>query len=792
MFTRLLVLLCVLIQGESIFAQPGDVAIYGATPSGIAAAIAAARDGCQVTLIEPYQRIGGLVTNGLSHTDFRTLEGRSGLYLEFAQRVRAHYQRQFGAYSQEVQNCFDGAFAEPKVNLLVFEQMLAEQPAIRLLTGHRLSSTTAAASQFGSLKRITSITLINDKNAEVIVKARVFIDATYEGDLMAQAGASWRAGRESRDEYGESLAPPQADDQLQAYNFRFIMTKDPTSRVTPTAPTGYRREDFVGVLAALESGQIQHVFDYPAKCIFKAQTPVLPGNKYDINDVSRNIVRLSLPGKNLKWPNGDLAARQAIFQEHVRDQVGLLFFLQNDAAVPERFRSEAREWGWCRDEFESTGYLPEQLYVREARRMIGLHVYVQRDSEHAPGDARARLHRDAIAMGDYGNNCHGTAHEGPRFGGTHTGEFYNSVPPYQIPYLALVPREVDNLLVPTAVSSSHVGFCALRLEPIWMVLGQAAGHAAAIVSAQDITVQSLPLRPLQQRLHAEGAATVYVSDVLPGQADFEAVQWWGTLGGLHGLQPMPAKPGQRGRNLHGQYYEATPDHAVELNNILDPKTATRWRALAQLAGLPGPSIPSPTAEMTRGEFIRATFSAAEKIGLTRAKGLVPREHPRAEPNTHAPGDVDNVDLVRRVVADASQLPGIVVDDLDAELVGQWQYSTHTPPYVGAGYLHDKREGKGTKSAKFTPTIKREGQYEIRLSHCTNIRRADKVRVKIHHANGEDVVVINEQKLPEHDELFTTLGRYHLTAGRDSWVEISNEGTNGKYVIVDAVQFLEVK
>ena len=792
MFTRLLVLLCVFIPGKSTFAQAGDVAIYGGTPAGIAAALAAARDGRQVTLIEPYRRIGGLITNGLSHTDFRTLEGRSGLYLEFARRVQAHYQQEFGADSQEVQNCFDGAFAEPKVNLLVFEQMLAQQPNIHVLTAHRLSSVTTTTSPSGPLKRIASVALINDQKVEVVIKARVFIDATYEGDLMAQTGVNWRSGREGRDEYGESLAPPQADDQLQAYNFRFIMTKEPANRITPTAPKDYRREDFVGVLTALESGQIQRVFDYPAKCIFKAQTPVLPGNKYDINDVSRNIVRLSLPGKNLKWPNGDLAARQAIFQEHLRDQVGLLYFLQNDAAVPEKFRSEAREWGWCRDEFEATGHLPEQLYVREARRMIGMHVYVQRDSEHAPGDARARLHRDAIAMGDYGNNCHGTAHEGPRFGGTHTGEFYNSVPPYQIPYFALVPREVDNLLVPTAVSSSHVGFCALRLEPIWMVLGQAAGHAAAIVSAQDTNVQSLPIRPLQSRLHGEGSATVYVSDVLPGHTDFKAVQWWGTLGGLHGLQPMPAKPGQRGRNLHGQYYEAAPGHAVELDKLLDSKTAARWRVIAQLAGVPERSIPTPTAEMTRGEFIRAAFSAAESSGLTRATGLVPREHPRAEPNTHAPGEVDNVDLVRRVVPDASRLSGIVVDDIDAELVGKWQYSTHTPPYVGAGYLHDMREGKGTKSAKFTPSIKREGRYEVRLSHCTNVRRADKVRVRIHHADGDDEVVVNEQTFPEHDELFTTLGRYRFTAGRAGWVEISNEATDGKYVIVDAVQFLEVE
>ncbi len=531
---QLLALLLLLLLSNAASAQRCDVLVYGGTPAGIAAAIAAAKDGGEVRLIEPYQRIGGLVTNGLSHTDFHSRESCTGAYREFALRVRDYYAKQYGPGSRQALACDEGVFAEPKVNHLVFQQMLAEHANIHVLTNYRLESVKTLdiqplAAYPDARKRIASVTVTGPDQSRHVVQARVVIDASYEGDLMAMAGARWRAGREGSDEYGESLAPPQADNQLQAYNFRFIMTKDPANRIHPVAPPGYRREDFIGVLDALNSGQINKVFDYPSKCIFKAHLPPLPNDKYDINDVSRNLVRLSLPGKNSGWPDGDYATRQAIFAEHVRDQVGLLYFLQNDEAVPERFRNEAREWGWCRDEFEATQHLPEQLYVREARRMIGMHVYVQRDSEHAPGDARATLHRDAIAMGDYGNNCHGTAHEGPRFGGKHTGEFYNPVPPYQIPYFALVPREIDNLLVPTAVSSSHVGFCGLRLEPIWMVLGQAAGHAAAMVSQQNITVQSVNVRPLQSRLHREGSATVYVSDVLPSHADFKAVQWWGGL-----------------------------------------------------------------------------------------------------------------------------------------------------------------------------------------------------------------------------------------------------------------------
>ncbi len=202
------------------------------------------------------------------------------------------------------------------------------------------------------------------------------------------------------------------------------------------------------MLEILKTNQIKHVFDYPTKCIFKAQTPALPNGKYDINDVSNGLIRLSLPGKNLEWPNGDEATREQIFDHHLRDQAGLLYFLQNDDAVPETYRNEAKEWGWCRDEFQDSRHLPPQLYVREARRMVGQYVFTENDTDPASNDARAVLRKDAIAFGDYGPNCHGTAHEGPRFGGKHTGEFYKRVAPYQIPYGVLVPKEIDNLFVP--------------------------------------------------------------------------------------------------------------------------------------------------------------------------------------------------------------------------------------------------------------------------------------------------------------------------------------------------------
>lgn len=590
-----------------------DVLVYGATPAGIAAALAAAANGSSVLLAEPTARIGGLVTSGLSHTDFRTFEALTGAFLQFSQRVLAAYVREYGAGSPQAATCMRGTQAEPKVNLRVFEAMRAEYPRITVWREAALAGVESDGE--AAARRIRAVRVTRGAKPAESVAARYVIDASYEGDLMAAAGVPFRVGREGRDEYGESLAPERPDDQLQGYNFRLIATRDPSNRVSPSQPDGYRREDFAGVIPLLQDGRLKGVFGYPNDFIYKAQIPVLPNGKYDINDVSHSAVRLSLPGENLGWPRGDAASRAKIFAEHLRWNTGLLWFLQNDSAVPAKFRDEAREWGWCRDEFAETQHLPPQLYVREARRMRGLRIYTQADSAHAPGDARAVLHRDSIAAGDYGNNCHGTAHEGPRIGGKHTGEFYQKVAPYQVPFATLLSKEFTNLLVPVAASSSHVGFCALRLEPIWMSLGEAAGIAAALALRQSqagnsgFPVQRVAPSAIQEHLWRRGAATIYVSDVPPDHADFAAVQWWATAGGLHGLAPTPPDEQLRGKNIVGQYFEAFPFHAAGLELPLDAETRERWMGLSRQMGLDAASLP---AAGSRGDWIRTAFSLREQ------------------------------------------------------------------------------------------------------------------------------------------------------------------------------------
>ena len=185
------------------------------------------------------------------------------------------------------------------------------------------------------------------------------------------------------------------------------------------------------------------------------------------------------------------------------------------------------------------------------------------------------------------------------------------------------------------------------------------------------------------------------------------------------------------------------------------------------------------------------------IGVTLLSAALAAEalkpHPKALANTHAPGEVDRPEMVQYIVVDPAMLPGIVVDETSAELIGDWQYSTHTPPYVGLGYLHDMKAGKGTRSVTFTPTLPTSGWYEVRLAHCYNIRRSTKTPVTIHHADGDTKVVINQQQEPQHAHLFRTLGTFRFDAGHTGWVRISNEATEpDKVVIADAVQFLPVK
>ncbi len=575
-----------------------DVLIYGATPGGIAAAVSAAKGGHNVTLIEPTDRIGGLATCGLSYTDFRSLESLTGFFLDFATRVEGYYAARYGANSAQVKDSFHGTHGEPAVNLLVLEQMLSEFPKLNVIKSRTIESVELSPMTLGR-QRIRSATFRSHDNVTNTIAAQVFIDGSYEGDLMAMAGENYHVGRESREQYGESMAgnrQGQADGQVQGYNLRLIMTTVATNKLETPAPEGYDRLDFVDSLAVFASGKLTKVFSSGHDGIYRAHLPLLPNGKTDVNDTPHAPVRLSMPDINDRYPDGDAATRAAIIREHYDYNIGLLYFLQNDDAVPPAIRADARRWGLCKDEFTETNGLPPQLYIREARRMVGQHLFTEDDTRHADGDARAVHHTDSIAIGDYVHNCHGTGRVGSRFDGSHEGEFYKPVSPYQIPYGVIVPSKTENLLVPVACSASHFGFGALRLEPIWSSLGQAAGWAAHVSLQDESNVQDLNVPKLQRQLHVDRSATMYVSDVSPGSTDFAAVQWFALRGGLHGLA-TDNQP--KAKSMGGQYCFAHPGHTIQLDEPLDESLRAKWMKIAQ------PSEPS-TAR-TRGQWIHAAY-----------------------------------------------------------------------------------------------------------------------------------------------------------------------------------------
>ncbi|MEY3176379.1 MAG: hypothetical protein RLZZ436_4293 [Planctomycetota bacterium] len=775
-----------------------DIVVWSASPAGIAAALAASSAGCTVLLVEPSTRIGGMLTSGLSHTNFRTIESLSGTFLDFTRRVEQYYRQKFGPDSPQLQQCFHGTCGEPGVNLRVLEQMLAESKKIIVRRQLQLQAVHLSASGTRIQQLVFKSAAGTAGITDYTVSCDIAVDASCEGDLLDLSGELSDIGREDRSHYKESLAPEVADDRLQASGFRFILTQDPRNRLEIKPPRGYSNEDFAEIPAILRGGRIHSVFGDSPASIFNTHQPALPNGKLAIDDVFNEPVLPSIAGLSQQWLSHTLgtADRAAIRAAQLRYQVGLLYFLQHHPTVPQKFREEASLWGWCRDEFPETAGEPPRLYIREGRRMQGQHKYIQSDSQHTPDDARALLHADSIACGDSGHHFHGTGRDGSRFDGRLKGEFFQQTPPYQIPYSVIVPRRLENLLVPVAVSASHVGYAALRHEPIRTALGQAAGYAAAQAIQHRAPVQQLDVPTLQMKLLSDAAAVIYVSDVPSGHPDFSAVQWWGLLGGLHGLAGTPPAADITGTRIVGQYFEAFPQHAVGLQRILDSKLAERWQTVAVIAGLSPEHLPVRSPNMTRGDFIRDVYqklmqTPPSQITAATQPHAAPRLNPIALPGTHAPGDVDVPLLAVDVVRNAARLPGIVVDDCDAELQGEWQYSTHTPPWVGRGYLHDRSQGKGSKSITYRPKLPADGFYEVRLSHCRNIRRATNTLVTIHHSKGETSVRINQQQTPEHHGLFQSLGRFHFNAGTEHWARISNADTDGKYVIADAVQWLPV-
>jgi hypothetical protein len=510
---------CSSTDGRGAAPPPADVLVYGATPGGCCAAIAAAREGARVLLVEPTDHVGGLGTGGLSHCDSNQMVRATvmGLFDEWHRRIVADYvaRGEPAPYDPTVKDQARWTF-EPHVALRVTTQML-DEAGVTVVSGQPLRAVEMDGARI--------VAVVTDGGRH---RAHTYVDGSYEGDLMAAAGVDWVIGREGRAEFGESLAgkrypkpvigidgfdaagsplplvttadpgPDEAgDDHVMTYSFRLCLTADPDDRVPMPAPAAYDPTRFEVVRRALAAGARVGFDLYP-----------LPGEKFDGNNSIGGQFSLGLVGGGDGWHAADEAGRRAIWEEHRQYTLEFFHFLTTDLAVPAATRARYARLGLCRDEFVAHGHFPPALYVRESRRMRGMHVLREQDILE---DFRKP---DPIAVSSFPIDSHdcqrvalpggGVVNEGTIFP-VRTDEPKRGYP-YHVPYRSILPRpeQCTNLLVPVALSCTHVGISSLRIEGTWMVIGQSAGIAAALAARGDVAVQDLAYPALRARLLAQG------------------------------------------------------------------------------------------------------------------------------------------------------------------------------------------------------------------------------------------------------------------------------------------------
>jgi len=642
-----------------------DVVVYGATAGGVTAAVAAANEGRSVALIEPRHHVGGMTSGGLGATDFGRKQVIGGMALDFYKELGEQYGEEISWYF------------EPHQAERVLRKWLREA-RVEVFCGSRVGAVEKAGN------RIAAITLENGAT----YTARMFIDSSYEGDLLPLAGISYTWGRESRDAYGESLAgriehsdkhqfsvpvnpyddkgnllplmymgdpgvPGAGDHKVQAYNFRLCMTQVPENRVAWPMPERYNPAEWELLRRYLAAR--------PETKFAELCNPIaMPGGKTDTNN--NGPISTDYIGASWGYPNGSYAEQAAIWADHERYVKGFFYFLANDPNVPAPLQAEAQSWGLAKDEFTDTGNWPHALYVREARRMVGTYVTRQSDlQEH-------RRKEDSIGMASYNSDSHHVQRipvtESPLWpAGTpavvNEGDMQVGVRPYDMSYRSFVPQatECENLLVGCAFSASHVAYSSMRMEPQYMIIGQAIGIGASMAIEAATSVQGIDLTALQQKLRAQGAI------------------------------------------LHED--EATPP------------------------------------------FIRAT-----------------------------------------------ELSGIVMDNDQAELVGDWRPSGSAGPFVGLDYVHDDHAAADGFVARYTPEIPQAGRYEIRISYSAHPNRAERVRIRVHAASSTRELEVN-QRAPQGDLApFVSLGFFDINPS-DGTVEILGGADVGGLVTADAVQWLPV-
>ena len=529
-----------------------DLVIYGGTAAAVTAAVQAKQMGKTVIIVSPDKHLGGLSSGGLGFTDTGNKAVIGGLAREFYHRVYQHYQKpeawnwerreQFGDKGQGTV-AMDGEnrtmwIFEPHVAEQVFEDFIREYkiPVVRNEWLNRKTGVKKSGASIVSIKTLSGKTY----------SGKMFIDATYEGDLMAAAGVSYHVGRESKAQYGEqwngvqtgvlhhrhhfgavkdkispywipgdpksgvlpriSTAPPgeygAADNKLQAYCFRMCLTDHAENRIPFPKPAGYDPKQYELMLRIFKAGWRETFQKFDR----------IPNHKTDTNNhgpfSADNI------GYNYDYPEASYERRRQIIREHEQYQKGWLYFIANDPRVPKDVQDEFRKWGLAKDEFKDNGAWPHQIYVREARRMVGAYVMTENEL------LKRRPTPDSVGMGSYGIDSHNIQRYIiiPEGGAGKDAYVQNEGDigvstngPYQIAYGSLVPQkgQADNLFVPVAMSSSHIAYGSIRMEPVFMILGQSSATAAVMAIDGKLAVQDVPYVKLRERLLQDKQALEY-------------------------------------------------------------------------------------------------------------------------------------------------------------------------------------------------------------------------------------------------------------------------------------------
>jgi hypothetical protein len=519
-----------------------DLCIYGGTSAGVIAAYTAAKLHKNVVLVEPGRRLGGLSSGGLGFTDIGNKYVVSGMARDFYRRVGLHYGR------------FEQWVFEPKVAEAIFLEYI-KRSGCRVIYGKRLKKLNKEGTVISTIELENS----DGSKGTTIVKAKQYIDCSYEGDLMAAAGVRYTTGRESNEQYNETVNGVQlkdkhqfpdgidpyripgqpesgllwgisngqlaeagsGDKKIQAYNFRICLSDDPTNQLPITRPEGYDSSRYELLLRYLAVKPAKDLWGF-------LKMDLMPNHKTDINN--NGPFSTDMPGMNYDYPDGDYATRTHIIKQHEAYTKGFLYFIGHDARMPEYLRKQMLQWGYPKDEYVQTDHWTPQLYVREARRMLGAYVMTQANCQ------AKEVVTDGVGMAAYtmdSHNCERIVVNGMV---KNEGDVQlKGVQPYPIAYRSITPKETEcsNLLVPVCLSASHMAYGSIRMEPVFMVLAQSAAVASCMAIDGHTSVQAVNVKKLQAALKNNPLADNSIPEILVDNEDAQVTGEWKkeTIGG---------------------------------------------------------------------------------------------------------------------------------------------------------------------------------------------------------------------------------------------------------------------